>query len=318
MNRRDNSNYCRYHCDTGHTTEECRTLKDEVERLIQRGQLKEYGRGANQQPCQPVEPARPPPHDNQDIETEPFLHQINLTRHKDKIPHLSNDPIIFIKDEARGLWHPHKDSIVVTLCIARQKVYRILIDNGSSVDILFKSTLNRINLIGAKIEPTTSSLSGFTRDSVSSKGILNLPVELGTSPCQHIHSMEFVIVDCPSLYNTIISRPTLNQIQAITSTYHLLVKFPTIGGIGVLKGNQLESREIYEAANKLANVQGIRNLTKSCDKTMTANTLEESKSSNTFEKFTSVGDHTVNIIHSGDGVHNTTDIHNANNIRNLN
>ncbi|KAL5557693.1 hypothetical protein UlMin_033904 [Ulmus minor] len=207
-NKIDNSKYCRYHRDMGHTTKECRALKDEVERLIQRGQLREYVQGANQQPHQLAQLARSQPQDNQDLEVRtimggpatgdtnrarknyarqarknPFPHQINLTRHKEKIPRLSNDPIIFTEDEAHGLWHPHTDTIVVTLRIAGQKVFRILVDNGSSADILFKSTLNIMNLIGAKIEPTTSSLSGFTRDSVSSEGILNLPVELGSSPC---------------------------------------------------------------------------------------------------------------------------------------
>ncbi|KAL5562739.1 hypothetical protein UlMin_032486 [Ulmus minor] len=143
-NKRDNTKYCRFHRDMGHTTEECRVLKDEVERLIQRGQLREYVRGANQQP-------------------------LNLTGHKEKIPRLSDDPIIFTESEARGLWHPHTDAIVVTLRIAGRKVFRILVDNGSSADILFKSTFNRMNLVGVKIEPTTSSLSGFTGDSYHQK-----------------------------------------------------------------------------------------------------------------------------------------------------
>ncbi|KAL5540592.1 hypothetical protein UlMin_043541 [Ulmus minor] len=111
-NKRGNTKYCRFHRDTGHTTEECRVLKDEVERLIQRGQLREYVRGANQQPRQPAQPvARPQPHDNHDLEvrtimggpatgetnrarknyarqsrTDPFPHQVNLTGHKEKIP----------------------------------------------------------------------------------------------------------------------------------------------------------------------------------------------------------------------------------------
>ncbi|KAL5580084.1 hypothetical protein UlMin_012526 [Ulmus minor] len=191
-----------FHRDTGHTTEECRVLKDEVERLIQRGQLREYVRGANQQPRQPAQPvARPQPQDNHDLEvrtimggpaigetnrarknyarqsrTDPFPHQVNLTGHKEKIPRLSDDPIIFTESEARGLWHPHTDAILVTLRIAGRKVFRILVDNGSSTDILFKSTFNRMNLVGVKIEPTASSLSGFTGDSISSEGILNLPV----------------------------------------------------------------------------------------------------------------------------------------------
>ncbi|KAL5578951.1 hypothetical protein UlMin_011393 [Ulmus minor] len=241
-NKRDNTKYCRFHLDTGHTTEEYRVLKDEPA-------------------------ARPQPQDNHDLEvktimggpatsetnrarknyarqsrTDPFPHQINLTEHKEKIPRLSNDPIVFTEDEARGLWNPHTDAIVVTLRIARRKVFQILVDNGSSTDILFKSTFNRMNLVGVKIDPRTSSLSGFTRDNISSEGILNLPVELGSSPCQHIQDVDFVIIDFPSPYNAIIGRLTLNKIRVVTSTYHLLVKFPTVGGIGIMRGDQTESR----------------------------------------------------------------------------
>ncbi|KAL5568810.1 hypothetical protein UlMin_025385 [Ulmus minor] len=114
-----------------------------------------------------------------------------------------------------------------------------------------------MNLVGAKFESIKSALYGFTGDSVSSEGVLNLPIELGTHPCQHIQSVNFVVVDCPSSYNAIIGRPTLNAIRAVTSTYHLLVKFPTVGGIGVLKGDQQESHDIYEAANRPSNVHRV-------------------------------------------------------------
>lgn len=149
---------------------------------------------------------------------EPFPHHINMTRHKDKILCLSNDPIIFMKDKARDLWHPHIDAIIITLCIIGIKVYWILVDDRSSANILFKLTLNIMNLIGAKFEPTALSLSGFIGDSVPSEGIFNLPVELGTSPYQHFQAMDFVIVNCPSSYNPIIGRSKLNQIRVITST----------------------------------------------------------------------------------------------------
>ncbi|KAL5555503.1 hypothetical protein UlMin_037739 [Ulmus minor] len=135
-----------------------------------------------------------------------------------------------------------------------------------------------MNLVGVKIEPTASSLSGFTGDSISSEGILNLLVELGSSPCQHIQAVDFVLVDCPSPYNAIIGRPTLNKIRAVTSTYHLLVKFPTVGGIGILRGDQTESREIYEAANRSVQVQGIKSSSKSRDETPTTNIPNENGS----------------------------------------
>lgn len=76
INNRDNSNYYRYHCDKGHTTEECRVLKDKVERLIQGGQLREYVRGANQEPRQPVQHARLPSQDNQEIEVRTIMGEL--------------------------------------------------------------------------------------------------------------------------------------------------------------------------------------------------------------------------------------------------
>ncbi|KAL5572615.1 hypothetical protein UlMin_022212 [Ulmus minor] len=151
-----------------------------------------------------------------------------------------------------------------------------------------------MNLVGVKVELTASSLSGFTGDSISSEGTLNLPVELRSSPCQHIQVMDFVLVDFPSPYNAIIGCPTLNKIRAVTSTYHLLVEFPTVGGIGIMRGDQTESREIYEAANISAQVQGIKSSAKSCDETPTTNIPNENGSIIKPENIRTAGVHGVN------------------------
>ncbi|KAL5556194.1 hypothetical protein UlMin_038430 [Ulmus minor] len=189
-------------------TLECLILKDEVERLIKCGQLRDYVRDANQQPRQPVQKNQQHRQEGQDIKvrviisgpvtgdtnrarknyahhamSEPFPHQISLVEHMDKILRLSNDPIVFTEEEASSLWHPHKDTIVITLKIAGRKVHRILIDNGTSANILFKSTLNRINLVRAKLEMVKSSLYDFTGSYIYSDRVLTLPVELGTHPC---------------------------------------------------------------------------------------------------------------------------------------
>ena len=59
--------------------------------------------------------------------------------------------------------------------------------------------------------------------------------------------MNFLVVDCSSFYNAIIGRPTLNSWKVVSSTYHLLVKFPTKHGIGHVQGDQLAARECYLA-----------------------------------------------------------------------
>ena len=55
------------------------------------------------------------------------------------------------------------------------------------------------------------------------------------------------MVDCSSSYNAIIRRPTLNSWKAITSTYHLSVKFPTEYKVGQVQGDQLAARECHLA-----------------------------------------------------------------------
>jgi hypothetical protein len=70
-------------------------------------------------------------------------------------------------------------------------------------------------------------------------GLISLPITCGMSPRQSTVIVDFLVVDRPSAYNIIIGRSMLNKLRAITSTYHLMMKFPTKEGIGELRGNQV-------------------------------------------------------------------------------
>jgi hypothetical protein len=75
--------------------------------------------------------------------------------------------------------------------------------------------------------------------------MITLQIIAGTYPKQATQKVNFLVVDCPSAYNVIIGRPTLNRLRAVTSTYHLLVRFPTENRIGEMKGDQATARECY-------------------------------------------------------------------------
>ncbi|GAV84266.1 hypothetical protein CFOL_v3_27710 [Cephalotus follicularis] len=60
--------------------------------------------------------------------------------------------------------------------------------------------------------------------------------------------MTFLVVDTPSPYNAIIGRPGLNLLEAIVSTKHLLMKFPTRFGVGEVRGDQQVARLCYKTA----------------------------------------------------------------------
>ena len=98
-----------------------------------------------------------------------------------------------------------------------------------------------------RLRPFESPLVSFSGDRVYPKGIVTLTVTVGIQPRQLTRQLDFLMVDCPSSYNVIIGRPTLNRWKAATSTYCLKVKFPTNNGVGEVRGDQILARECYQA-----------------------------------------------------------------------
>ena len=103
------------------------------------------------------------------------------------------------------------------------KVKRILVDNGSSVNVLFYAVFSRMDLSNYRLREISTPLVGFTRDSVQVEGEITLPTTVGTSPRLSTVFLTYTVVRIPSAYNAILGRPGLNALWAIVSTYHLLV-----------------------------------------------------------------------------------------------
>uniref|UniRef100_A0A2N9GKA7 Integrase catalytic domain-containing protein n=1 Tax=Fagus sylvatica TaxID=28930 RepID=A0A2N9GKA7_FAGSY len=175
-------------------------------------------------------------------------HNILVTQRSRKSLKMDDQVISFSEDDARNIHQPHDDALVVTLTIAGFITRRVLIDNGSSADIIYLPAYQQMKIDKEQLRPIDIPLVGFTGDKVKPTGVVSLTIEAGTYPKQVRTSVEFLVIDCPSAYNVIIGRPTLNKLRAVTSTYHLLVRFPTEHDIGELKGDQATARECYFAS----------------------------------------------------------------------
>jgi hypothetical protein len=156
--------------------------------------------------------------------------------------------ISFSEEDARGTHQPHDDALVVTINIAGFTTRRVMIDNGSSADILYLPAYQQMKLNKDKLRPMDAPLVGFISDRVCPVGIITFPITVSTYPKTVFKTVGFLIVNCPSMYNAIIGRSTLNRLRAVTSTYHLLIKFPTEHGIGEVRGDQIAARECYLAS----------------------------------------------------------------------
>ena len=155
--------------------------------------------------------------------------------------------ITFTDKDAKRVHHSHDDAIVITLLIADYTTRRVLVDNGSSADILYYPAFQQMRLGRDQLRPVNSPLVGFRGMKVQPAGTITLPVVVGAYPQQITKEVNFLVIDCSSSYNAIIGRLTLNSWKVITSTYHLSVKFLTKYGVGQVQGDQLAARECYLA-----------------------------------------------------------------------
>ena len=54
-----------------------------------------------------------------------------------KAARMESVTLSFLEEDARGVVTPHDDALVVTLIVTNHTIHRILVDKGSSADILY-------------------------------------------------------------------------------------------------------------------------------------------------------------------------------------
>ena len=150
-----------------------------------------------------------------------------------KLPRLDTT-ITFSDFDMEGCQHPHDDPLVIKAIVANKTIHKVLIDKKSSVDIIFASAFDKMGIRREKLEVVNACLRGFSGERVLPLGSVQLVLTLGDPPHQATTTVRFLIVDAPSAYNMLLSRPSLHAIRAIPSAYHMVIKFLTANGAGMV------------------------------------------------------------------------------------
>ncbi|CAI9763836.1 unnamed protein product [Fraxinus pennsylvanica] len=112
------------------------------------------------------------------------------------------------EEDVVSVHFPHCDALVVRAVVACNGLKCMLVDNDSSINILFRTTFDKM-AVDHELTPMSSPLYGFTGDIIIPRGKITLAVEIGASPQVAHHFMEFLIVDRRSTYHGVLGRPTL-------------------------------------------------------------------------------------------------------------
>ncbi|XP_070039516.1 uncharacterized protein [Nicotiana tomentosiformis] len=232
---------------------DCRHLREEVATLLKNGHLREflsdraknsYGRNSDNAELPKAREELPRQTINMifggnEINGVTFSAakktKVSITNSK----RLQEDDITFTEEDADGLLLPHNDTLVIFLNVLDFKIKRVLVDPGSSANVIQWRVLEQTKLTGSII-PATKLLARFNLANMTTRGVILLL----TNAEGVMKTTLFEVVDGDMGYNIILGRPWLHEMKVVPSTYHQLLKFPMLEGIKQIRGDQPATREM--------------------------------------------------------------------------
>ncbi|XP_057755916.1 uncharacterized protein LOC130975101 [Arachis stenosperma] len=279
----DRSKYCSFHQKHGHNTDDCVIDKDLLERLARQGHLDKFIIGQMQRRAPAPGDQSSATQHNRDRDRPNNNHpelptctincisgdfagggatssarkrsyrailSINADQSQQQSPPTSPQITFQTADHDNSITNLD-DPVVISLQLGDLLIKKVLLDPGSSADVLFYSTFQKMKLSDNIIRPSTGDLVGFSGERVPVMGSVWLQTTLGKFPLSKTSDIQYLVVDCFSPYNIILGRPFLNRFGAIVSTIHLCVKFPLQDNtIATIHSDAQEDRECYNNSLK--------------------------------------------------------------------
>ena len=128
------------------------------------------------------------------------------------------------------------------MCINNFDVRRVLVDPGSTADLLQQPAFRQMNIAFDRLSSTSRILFGFNRATIVTIGDIALLVKAGPV----VQQVLFSVVENLGPYNAIVGRAWLHAMKVVPSTYHQMISYLTSVGQIDLMSRQLAARQCYQ------------------------------------------------------------------------
>jgi hypothetical protein len=133
------------------------------------------------------------------------------------------------------------------------KFSKVLIDNGSSINIMYRDTMHKLGVTENMLQPSRTTFHGIVPGvSCSPMGKIRVDVIFGSKYNCRVENIEFEVVDLESPYHALLGRPALAKFMASTHTSYLKMKMPGPHGVITVAGDHRCSLECASAGSNLA------------------------------------------------------------------
>ncbi|KAK1406979.1 hypothetical protein QVD17_38589 [Tagetes erecta] len=231
--------YCDFHREKGHDTDDCIILKRQIEAAVKSGKLahlvreiKKKGHEQGEETDQ-AEIRRPTVNMVDQVGNDTTM--ASRKRKGETLEAWMKAPITF---ESLEEWESQENPVTITVGIEGHAVRRVHLDGGSGSEVMYEHCFKQLDPeIRAKMQEGTYSLVSFSGEVVYPLGKITLPVVVGESQRRITINMTFAVVRARSAYNVIIGRPGIKALRAVVSTTHGVMKFPTPRGIATVRSS---------------------------------------------------------------------------------
>jgi hypothetical protein len=163
----------------------------------------------------------------------------------------------------KSRWYP----LIVCPIVMDVKLNRVLIDGGSSLNILFLKTFDQMGLSRFLLCPSWASFHGIVPSVAATPiGQIILPMTFGTWKIFCTKNIQFEVTDFETVYNAFLGRPTLFKFMAIPYYAYLVLKMPWLCGVISIKADVKQAfdceRERCGIADRLTKSAELQELKK--------------------------------------------------------
>lgn len=128
----------------------------------------------------------------------------------------------------------HNKALHISLRCIDTILSRVLVDTGSSLNVMPKTTLVKLPLGGMNMKPNTLIVKAFDGSRRAVIWEVDLPINIGPT----VFTITFQVMDIHPRYSCLLGRPWIHSTGAVTSTLHQKLKFITNDKMIVIGGEE--------------------------------------------------------------------------------
>jgi hypothetical protein len=130
---------------------------------------------------------------------------------------------------------------------------KVLINNGSSINIMYQDTMQKLGIKENMLEPSQTTFHGIVAGlSCAPMGKIRIDVMFGNWDNFRLENLKFEVVDLDSPYHALLGRPALAKFMASTHMAYLKMKIPGPKGLITIIGDYKRSMVCASAGSSLA------------------------------------------------------------------